>query len=353
MTSKAPIIVVSMMLLAGCAQVSPYARSETEDPPFLSRPTYSTAVANDQPERVVVKTVSPRDSRMMKPLAADLIAPLNVRERDETKKATSEIAVEASPPNVQQNVPVEKNADFQVPTAPVSVQQEPLTELEPVVRALHYIFVGKQQEAIKSLRPYDEATQEFMLRVLPLLTHIAKKSLAEMPSQDLVILNEMIRGLGEQLRTRCELTVSKMVYCKSINGFANYEALPDNHAFLARTDKRPGDRVQLYIELKNFASKETKEGDFLTKLSCSLELKDAHGEKVWAHTFDKNETTHRRSSCVNDYHGNFSFYVPALPAGTYQLTIQVVDETIPDHRRLARSSQVFRVTPVSNSASWR
>ena len=76
-------------------------------------------------------------------------------------------------------------------------------------------------------------------------------------------------------------------------------------------------------------------------------------ELVWSHAFDKNETTHRRSACVNDYHGNFSFYAPALPAGTYQLTIQVVDETIPNHRRVARKSQVFRVTPVANSTSSR
>src|SRR5262249_5213035 len=154
-------------------------------------------------------------------------------------------------------------------------------------------------------------------------------------------------------RTKCGLSINKMVFCKSITGFANYEPLPDDHAFLARTDKRPGDLVQLYVELRNFASKEVKDGEFLTKLTCSLELKDTNGYKVWSHTLDKNGTTNRRSACVNDYHGNFSFYVPALPAGTYQLSILVVDETIPEHQRVARRSQVFRVTPVANAASTR
>lgn len=347
MTSKAPVFLMSA-LLAGCAQVSPYASSEGEGPPrYMERQPYSTAVGTEQTERVVVKTMADRDQRT-KPFTQDLIAPFNVRDREAPKKTDAPIAaVESSQPAAA----LEKNAHLQTPAAPTAVQEQTLTELEPAVRAFQFIFVGNHQEAIKALRTYDEATQEFMLRVLPLLTHIAKKSLDKMSSQELVILNDMLRGLGEQLRTRCELSVNRMVFCKSINGFANFEALPENHAFLARTDKRPGDLVQLYIELKNFASKETKEGDYLTKLSCSLELKDAQGEKVWSHSFDKNETTLRRSACVNDYHGNFSFYVPALPAGTYQLTIQVVDETIPDHRRVARKAQVFRVTPVANAAT--
>ena len=333
-----------MLLSTGCAQMSPYARSQP-DARSEGGEVYSTSVKNEA-ERVTAKspTNAERDLRA-RTVSNDPVSPLQVRERDDARKPHTPVAtVELTP-----REPDEKNALFQIPQ-PASAQEQ-TSELEPVVLAFHYIFIGKHQEAIKALRSYDEPTQEFMLRVLPLLTHITKSTLDKMSSQELDILNEQLKGVVSLLRTRCGLSVNKMVFCKSVNGFANYEPLPDDHAFLARTDKRPGDLVQLYVELKNFASKEAKEGEYLTKLACSLELKDINGEKVWAHTFDKSDTTHRRSACVNDYHGNFSFYVPALPAGTYQLTIQVVDETIPEHRRVARRSQVFRVTPVVNAAS--
>jgi hypothetical protein len=350
MTRQTPLFVLTVSLLTGCAQLSQRAQSDTEFPPRnygrqASKDQYSTAVGTEQPEHVTKMPVNPERDQRVKPKNIEPNLPLNVRDHEESKKAAPFVVTADQKPRTMEEV------DAQLPIPLPTSAQEQTPDLEPAVQAFHYIFVGKHQDAIKMLRAYDEPTQEFLLRVLPLLTHIAKTSIDRMSSNELDILNEQLKGVAALLRTRCGLSINKMAFCKSISGFANFEPLPDDHAFLARTDRRPGDLVQLYVELKNFASKETKDGDYLTKLACSLELKDIHGEKVWSHTFDKNDTTYRRSACVNDYHGNFSFYVPALPAGTYQLTIQVVDETIPDHRRVARKSQVFRVTPVANSTS--
>ena len=226
-------------------------------------------------------------------------------------------------------------------------------KLSALVRAIDHLQNDRHAEAIQALKEYDEPTQEFLLRIFPVLVQIAKTSIKDLSPQEIANLNDQLLGVLYQLRTRSELLVAKMLYCKEINGFANYVPLPEDHAFLARTDNRFGELVQLYVELKNFASVKTKDGDYLTKLTCSLEVNDKNDKKVWSYTFDKNETTHRRSACVNDYHGNYSFYVPALPEGTYRLTIQIVDETIPEHRRVARKSLVFRVTPVADPLSSR
>jgi hypothetical protein len=342
-------------LVAGCAQVSPFSRAETEGPARVygrapASDFHSTAVASNQQERVIVKmpTNPDRDLRG-KSVSIQPLMPPNVHEREDAKKpgAVGVVSVEESPQTTE-----EKNALLQIPMPPMTTP-EASKEFEAAVLAYHYLTIGRHEEALKALRHYDDATQEFLCRVFPLLVSITKTPFEKMPANQLVALSEQLEGIRNFIREHCELVVSKMVYCKSINGFANYEPLPENHAFLARTDKRPGDLVHLYVELKNFASKETKEGDYLTKLTCSLELKDSQGERVWSHTIDKNDTTHRRSARVNDYYSDLSFYVPALPAGTYNLTIQVVDETIPDHRRVARKSQTFRVTPVANAATSR
>jgi hypothetical protein len=235
-----------------------------------------------------------------------------------------------------------KNAHFQV-MEPVEKQ------FSPLALAIHYMQKDQHADAIKTLRVYDEATQEFLLRILPLVTQVAKKSLKELSPQEVGVMRALVVGIDDVLRTRCELLITKMCYARRIDGFAQFEALPNEHAFTAKSDDRPGELVQLYVELKNFASIKTAEDDYLTKLTCSLEVTDSAAKKVWSHTFDRNQTTHRRSARVNDYHGNYSFYVPALAAGTYKLTIQFVDETLPEHRRVARKDLVFRVTPVANS----
>jgi hypothetical protein len=228
------------------------------------------------------------------------------------------------------------------------------SELAPLTQAIQYMLDGRHQEAIVALRAYDEETQEFYLRILPLMTILAKTPISKLPPEQIQLANDLLLSLRESLRPRCELLVNRMQYCKEIKGYGQFDPLPDNHAFLNATKDRPGELVQIYVELKNFASVKGKDGTYLTKLACSLELKDSNNKRVGPPLrFDDKETTYRRSACLNDYHGNFSFYVPPIPAGTYKLVLQIVDETIPNERRIARKELDFRVTPVANQTTLR
>src|SRR5262249_44973888 len=154
-----------------------------------------------------------------------------------------------------------------------------------------------------------------------------KKRMDDLSPQDVAVLNKQFQGLIDVIRPHSELIISRMCYCEEVHGYAWYRPLPDNHAFLTGTENRIGELVQLYVELKNIASEQTKAGDFLTKLSCSLELVDTTGKKVCSKSFDGNETTLRRSARLNDFYSRYGFFVPAIPAGTYQLKLQIRDET--------------------------
>jgi hypothetical protein len=228
------------------------------------------------------------------------------------------------------------------PALPVLVGRQ----RDPLVQALECMLEGRPaEEAMKHLRTYDDATQELFLRLLPVLTNLVKKRLEDMSPSEVAVVNEAFRGVLKTLIPRSELTVNKMCFCKWVKAYGSYQPLPENHAFLTGTDSRIGEQVQLYVELMNFESKQTKEGDFLTKLSCSLELHDTAERTVWSNRFDDKETTHLRRSPMSDFFSNYSFYVPAIPAGTYKLTIKIADETNPKNRRVASESLVFRVTP--------
>jgi hypothetical protein len=143
-----------------------------------------------------------------------------------------------------------------------------------------------------------------------------------------------------------------MQCCKEVRGYGWYVPLPDSHQFLAGTSERIGEQVKLYVELKNFASEATKDGEYITKLSCALELRDAT-KVVWSTKFEGSETTLRRSARLNDLYIPYGFYVPAVAPGTYQLTLRIADETNPKAVRVASKSMEFRVTPVGNPAASR
>lgn len=236
---------------------------------------------------------------------------------------------------------------------PLTIQPPPLPLVDKkredaLLDALKSLIEKRHDEAIQLLRVYDKETQEIIIRVLPVLTLVAQKPFSELTSQEIAIVNEQLFSALIMLRPRCELAVSKTCFCKEVLGFGWYKPLAENHAFVTGTKDRLGEEVQLYVELKNFLSEKTKDGDFVTKLACTLELQDSAGKKVWSHRFDRADAASRRSAQLNDLHRNYTFYVPAIPPGTYQLTLQITDETNPEQRRVASEKLIFRVTPVAN-----
>jgi len=242
-------------------------------------------------------------------------------------------------------------AGVQLP-APKQLGQADKREYAPLVKAMQGILEGRHEEGIEHLRVYDERTQEFFIRLLPTLSIFVRKGIDDLSPQEVAVLNNQLYGLLATLRPRSELVVEKMCCCKSIQGFGAYEPLPEQHAFRAASKERPGEFVQLYVELKNFASEAIKEGEYLTKLACTLEIHNTKGEIVWTHTYDRAQTTHPRHTRLNDFYSNYSFYVPALAPGNYRLTVQITDETMPElQKRVARRAVDFRVTSVAAHAT--
>jgi hypothetical protein len=217
----------------------------------------------------------------------------------------------------------------------------------PVVKAFQYMLDKKPREALQELQVYDKSTQEFFLNWMPAAVIILHRPMDQMSAPEIDMLNELFSRWSQTIRNHTKLVISNMCYCRNVQGFGAYEPLPPNHAFLSATAGRAGELVQVYVELKNFVSEPVKEGEYVTKLACSLEIKDSSGKRVHFWQFSRDETTYQCRSRLNDLHKNLSINVPAMPPGTYLLTIQVVDETLPSHRRVAQQSLPFRVTPVA------
>lgn len=227
---------------------------------------------------------------------------------------------------------------------PPSSRREDGPPREPIVEALRSILEGKHNEALTHLRKYDQPTQELFLRLLPVVAQLSKKSLDYLSPAEVAVLNEQLQALLTSLRPRTELTIDRMCFCEWVKGYGEYRPLAEGHVFQAATPSRPGELVQLYIELRNVAS-ELRGEYFETRLTSTVEIHDPRTDKKWPLRFNEKEPFRTRT-LLNDFFNVYSFHVPHLPPGTYSLIIQIADETRPDLRRVARRALEFRVSTV-------
>lgn len=234
------------------------------------------------------------------------------------------------------------------PPEPRNVKAAPaeiIIKREPLAEALQCMLDNKHDDALRHLQTFDADTQELFQRLLPAMSILSKKKLSELSAAEIAVLHEQLYSLVGTLRPRTALQIGKICFCEWVKDYGNYKPLPDGHAFAAASPNRPGDLVQLYVELRNFVS-ELRHGAYETRLASSVEICDARGEMVWTNRFEDEKRPVRRRTQLHDLHNNYSFHVPKdMPPGTYRLTIQVTDETIPDSRRTARQSIEFRVAP--------
>src|SRR5205085_3475524 len=113
-----------------------------------------------------------------------------------------------------------------------------------------------------------------------------------------------------------------------------YEPLPPDHPFQAGGGDRLGERVQLYVELKNVTSRPCGPV-YETALSSELAIFNAQKEQVWVWRPKGVERSH---SPRQDYFINFQFTMPRLPQGLYTLRVTVRDEGAPAGGRTPRTA---------------
>lgn len=216
---------------------------------------------------------------------------------------------------------------------------------DPLQGALQCILENRPHEALNHLKSYDAMTQDFFQRLLPALAQVAQKPLEKMNPEEIAVIQEQLDILVHTLLPRAELVIHKMCFCESVKAFGVYRPLPEGHVFQAGCPHRPGDLVQVYVELRNICS-ECHEKYHETRLSSYVEVRDPRdpkGPALWKHRFDDSKQPLRSLARLHDYYNNYTFFVPHIPPGSYVLTIQVTDQTRQGEPRVARKSIEFKV----------
>lgn len=233
------------------------------------------------------------------------------------------------------------------PTPVVNVGPDPtmrpidLAPKHPIVMAVECLLDNRHEEAQRHLQNYDPKTQEFLMRILPTLSLVARNN--ALSPADIAAVDESLKGLRYYLQVNSEFAISKLNFCESIKGYAIYKPLPADHLFVAAQPDRPGELVQLYVEIKNFGSR-SNQGLYETLLSSHVEIRDEKGETKWLHRFRPDDLKLVSRTRLGEYYHNYTFPLPSnLPPGSYHLIVVMTDETQPNQPRPAHASVPLRI----------
>jgi hypothetical protein len=218
----------------------------------------------------------------------------------------------------------------------------------PPVAALRCFLDKRPEDATDCLKNADKTNQELLLCILPLAARLNEGKLSQLPPEEVDALVQELTGLTVPLRARAPLVIVKSGFCESIKTFGVYQPWPDSHRF------RHGDRVQIYVELRNFASKEQKlpsgEVRHVVQLVSSAEIRD-YANKVVAKIDFQRDGPDESRTLRHDYFDTYSFWVSDnVQPGSYTLWITVEDRgTVPPRR--AKQSLDFHVANLSVQGS--
>jgi hypothetical protein len=318
----------------------------------LSSGTDKPSVADDGPRRTTGGSSQvaapgdrpslPRNWRLREPPPADAVI-RQVTYPDEPaepapapRSAAREAAVEVrtaprkGPPDDPSPGPL---PDFEIKTKPE----------EPLVAALRCYLDRRPAEAVELLKACDRADQEALLCLLPLAVRLSEGSLDRARPEEMAEMVDGLRGVETSLEKRAALEIQHLCFCRQVRAFGDYEPIADGQAaFEAGGGGQPGELIQVYAEVRNFASE--AQGPFqVTRLASWAEVRDyAHGKTVKRVDFDV--YTDRCRSPRQDYFIRYSFRVPPdLPPGPYTLWIFVKDVLAQPARPPAGKSLDFRV----------
>src|SRR5947207_883028 len=128
------------------------------------------------------------------------------------------------------------------------------TPEEPLVTALRCYLNKHPADAIEALKRYDKPNQDVLIGLVPLAAGLTERNVTDATPQDLAHLLDRINNAVTPLRPRAALDIEKICFCREIKTFGVYDPWPEDHAFQAGVEDRPGELVQVYVELRNFTS---------------------------------------------------------------------------------------------------
>jgi hypothetical protein len=231
-------------------------------------------------------------------------------------------------------------AEFrQLAATPPEMRPKPVAD--PVLLTAMRCYLDKRPaEAVLWLDHFDKTTKELLLCLLPMVARLGEGSLQQSDPSEAAALLAQLESVAAKLRPRADLVIDKMCFCNRIEEFGIYQPLEQNPPF------RPGEDIELYVEMRNFSSQQVG-NSYRLHLTSWVEIRDYRGKVVWLAGIPDHHKRDLSRSPRSDFHIRYGFsMLTKIPRGEYTLWLYVTDEPT---GRTAKRSLDFRIV---DAASW-
>ncbi len=189
-----------------------------------------------------------------------------------------------------------------------------------VALRLLYLIGSRRPEALQAIPNEDPAQQEFWTEMMWALSNVFDDE--ALPDRSLRAREtvERLRMAITHIAPEAGLDVRQAVFCRQIDGFGSYE-LFDVDEFST------GQSVLVYAEAENFGVQQTTQGEFVTRLQSTLDIRQGgvDGAVVFHNELPRTEDVCR--SRRRDYFHSYRIKLPTtLAPGPHVLTLTVRDE---------------------------
>lgn len=184
-----------------------------------------------------------------------------------------------------------------------------------------YLASGQDEKALAAVDGINADVLEIMRAQLSALM-TARSSAQRDPATWANRQFEAIEKLRHLVAERADLRVSKVVICRSISQFGQYEPI-DPPTFKVGAESR----FLLYVPIENFKCERTESGQFRTLLSLRFSLIDPEGRERWTDKIENVEdiSRDRRSDFFFGYPENGLKIPRQLGEGEYTIKVEVED----------------------------
>jgi hypothetical protein len=327
------LVSLGATLLPGCANRAAMGIDPLDHVDLLNLAPPPNSPYHPQPTPLPVPAATVQPASHQTP-ASD---PPPVRKDDTPATLAPLTSPQAAPPNATPPAPV---------VVPQHQESKKPTSDEPLVIALRAYMQKRPADALDALRRYEKSNQDMLLVALPFAARLTEGDIDKVSPREAAELADLVQGVEERLRQRAALRIEKMLFCRQIDDFGEYqprEAVNGMATFEGGAGDQPGETVRVYVELRNVSSRQR--GDcYETRLAGSIELLDFDGRSAYRKDFPPEQ--HRGQSPRHDFFVNCSFSVPRkVPPGRYTLRVEVRDITTlpPDAPGAKYSPPSYRV----------
>ncbi len=205
------------------------------------------------------------------------------------------------------------------------LKRELINQRDSRVRQTHEInlqvlqALKKSDEAADQKQPMSAQEQAYWQHQLDAISALVQndESSEDSASNSLVHLRQAV----ERLEQVVGLRLANAAFCTAVQGFGQIQPF-------ASTEFGPSERMLVYCEVENYQPTRISNSDgvrFVTKLRGSIVIRDEQGREVQTGDFPTVEDVALNKR--RDFYMYFPVTLEKLPAGNYQLELQVEDLT--------------------------